>query len=124
MTRADTAAGANVLQKGYSVGGASQYKLQVDHAAGRPSCVIASRTMIYRAESAYTVADGQWHTLACQRAGNRLTLHVDGTLRATRTVPASLSIVNTEPLRIGGKGTTANNDQYAGRIDNVYVSIP
>jgi Concanavalin A-like lectin/glucanases superfamily len=123
MTRTDTADGANVLQKGYSVGGSSQYKLQVDHAAGKPSCVVAGRATIYRAESAYTVADGRWHTLACLRAGNRLTLYVDGAARATRTVPATLSIANTEPLRIGGKGTTANNDQFAGQIDNVWVSI-
>ncbi|GAA0808490.1 LamG domain-containing protein [Spirilliplanes yamanashiensis] len=123
MTRNDTASGANVLQKGYSVGGASQYKLQVDHLAGKPSCVVASRTTIYRAESRYTVADGRWHALACTRIGNRLTLYVDGAQRASRYVPTTLSIANTEPLRIGGKGTAPNNDQYAGQIDNVYVTI-
>jgi hypothetical protein len=31
--------------------------------------------------------------------------------------------VNTDPLCIGGKGTSANNDQFAGVIDDVYVSI-
>jgi hypothetical protein len=123
MTPADTADGANVLQKGYSVGGVSQYKLQVDHAAGHPSCVVAGRSTIYRAEARSTVADGRWHRLDCVRAGNKLALYVDGGLRATRTVPATLSIANTQPLRIGGKGTTTNNDQFAGQIDNVYVLI-
>ncbi len=123
MTRADTADGANVLQKGYSVGGSTQYKLQVDHAAGRPSCVVASKTAIYRVQSPYTVADGRWHGLACHRAGGTLTLYVDGVKRATRSVPASLSLVNAEPLRIGGKGVTVANDQFAGYIDNAYVVI-
>jgi hypothetical protein len=123
MTRADTADGANVLQKGYSVGGSSQYKLQVDRAAGRPSCVVASNTTIYRAEWRYTVADGRWHALVCHRAGRTLTLYVDGVKRATKAVPASLSLVNAEPLRIGGKGVAVGNDQFAGYIDNAYVVI-
>src|ERR687889_1690909 len=50
MTHADLADGANVVQKGYSVGGVSQFKLQVDHRQGHPSCVIAGRARIYRAE--------------------------------------------------------------------------
>jgi hypothetical protein len=123
MTRTDTADGANVVQKGYSLGGITQYKLQVDHAAGTPSCVIASASTIYRAESHVTVADGSWHNLVCNRTAGTLTLHVDGVLRATRKVPAALSIANTEPLRVGGKGTTVNNDQFAGQIDNVFVTI-
>ena len=43
MTHADLSDGANVMQKGYSVGGVSQFKLQVDHRQGHPSCVIASQ---------------------------------------------------------------------------------
>ncbi|HWG98955.1 MAG TPA: hypothetical protein VNV66_06450 [Pilimelia sp.] len=60
MTRRDTAPGANVLQKGYSTDGGSQYKLQVDGAAGRPSCVVAdARRTIYRVTSPVSVADGR-----------------------------------------------------------------
>jgi hypothetical protein len=34
-----------------------------------------------------------------------------------------LSIANAEPLRVGGKGTSKSNDQFAGEIDNVFIAI-
>ncbi|GGQ46265.1 LamG-like jellyroll fold domain-containing protein [Couchioplanes azureus] len=123
MTHSDLADGANVLQKGYSVGGISQFKLQVDHRAGHPSCVIAGRNRIYRAEPLVDVADGTWHQLVCTRTANRLELAVDGVRRASVPVPPRLSIANAEPLRVGGKGANKGNDQYAGLIDNVFLSI-
>jgi hypothetical protein len=123
MTHADLADGANVLQKGYSVGGGSQFKLQVDHEAGHPSCVIAGGSKIYRVEPKIDVADGVWHQLACSRNGARLTMSIDGVHAGSVAVPAALSIVNAEPLRIGGKGANARNDQYAGQIDDVFLEI-
>ncbi|GIE91746.1 LamG domain-containing protein [Actinoplanes regularis] len=124
MTHGDLADGANVVQKGYSVGGVSQFKLQVDHRQGHPSCVIAgSRDRIYRAEPRIDVADGRWHTLECNRAANSLTMLVDGTPYASVVVPPSLSIANAEPLRVGGKGPGRRNDQFAGEIDNVFLTI-
>lgn len=124
MTRDDLADGANVLQKGFSVGGISQYKLQVDHLQGRPSCVVAAGTRIYRAEPRLNIADGAWHDLACARTATRLAITVDGVERAAVPVPASVSIANAEPLRIGGKSPNKGNDQFAGEIDNVFVAIP
>ncbi|MEV4423389.1 LamG-like jellyroll fold domain-containing protein [Patulibacter sp. NPDC049589] len=124
MTHADLADGANVLQKGYSVGGVSQFKLQVDHRQGHPSCVIAGqRARIYRAEPLIDVADGTWHDLECRRTPTRLTMIVDGAPRAWVPVPAMLSIANAEPLRVGGKGPGRGNDQFAGAIDDVFVTI-
>ena len=124
MTRSDLSDGANVVQKGYSVGGGSQYKLQVDHLLGHPSCVIAGqRHWIYRAEPWIDVADGRWHTLTCTRTADRLVLTVDGVDRAWVRVPSGLSIANPEPLRVGGKGPAKGNDQFAGEIDNVFVTI-
>lgn len=123
MTSADTSSGANVVQKGYSVGGSTQFKLQVDGSAGRPSCVLASSTKIYRTVASVGVANGSWHDVVCTRNGSALTISVDGTARGSVYVPPSLSIVNAEPLRIGGKGTNPGNDQYAGRIDNVFLTV-
>jgi len=124
MTAADLADGANVVQKGYSVGGGSQYKLQVDHLRGHPSCVIAGqRQRIYRAEPWVDVADGRWHSLECTRTPDRLTMAVDGVQRAWVAVPPKLSIANPEPLRVGGKGPAKGNDQFAGEIDDVFVTI-
>ncbi|MCA2212803.1 LamG-like jellyroll fold domain-containing protein [Jidongwangia harbinensis] len=123
MTREDLADGANVVQKGYSVGGVSQFKLQVDHRQGHPSCVLAGHSRIYRAEPALDIADGTWHNVSCARTGSRLTITVDGVERASVPVPASMSIANAEPLRVGGKGPNKGNDQYAGQVDNVFLAI-
>jgi Concanavalin A-like lectin/glucanases superfamily len=124
MTHGDLADGANVVQKGYSVGGMSQFKLQVDHRLGHPSCVIAGqRAGIYRAEPMLDVADGTWHDIRCTRVVNRLMLSVDGVERASVAIPPALSIANAEPLRVGGKGPNKGNDQFAGEIDNVFLSI-
>jgi hypothetical protein len=124
MTHADLADGANVVQKGYSVGGVSQFKLQVDHRQGHPSCVITgNRSRIYRAETRLDVADGTWHDLTCIRSSARLTTVVDGIARAWVALPVGLSIANAEPLRVGGKGPGRGNDQFAGEIDNVFLTI-
>jgi hypothetical protein len=123
MVPADLADGANVVQKGYSVGRVSQFKLQVDHKQGRPSCVIASRKRIYRVEPMVDVADGAWHNVTCVRARIGLSIIVDGVRLASVPVPPNVSIANAEPLRIGGKGTNNANDQYAGQIDNVFLTI-
>ncbi|GIF11585.1 laminin G domain-containing protein [Actinoplanes teichomyceticus] len=124
MTHGDLADGANVLQKGYSVGGVSQFKLQVDHRQGHPSCVIAGNpARIYRAEPRIDVADGRWHDLECNRTENRLVMLVDGVPSAAVPVPPTLSVANAEPLRVGGKGPGRGNDQFAGEIDNVFLDI-
>jgi hypothetical protein len=123
MSPEDTAAGANVVQQGYSTGG--QFKLQVDGTAGRPSCAVVGSgpTGIYLAVADVTVADGRWHTVDCTRDGATLRIAVDGTPRGSVPVPARLSIVSDEPLRIGGKGLRGDNDQFAGTLDDVYVRI-
>jgi hypothetical protein len=122
LTADETGPGANVLQKGFSVGGGSQFKLQVDGAAGRPSCVLSSGRDIYRLTSKVGVADGRWHRITCTRIGGRLSIDVDGRA-VSRRIPEALSIRNDEPLRVGGKGAGPNNDQFAGRIDDVFVNL-
>jgi len=120
----ETTKGANVIQKGFSQGD-SQYKLQIDGAEGRPSCVLvgAGSTQINVAQSSVSVADGQWHVIECSRSGATLTIVVDGVTRGQINVPIDLSIVNKEPLRIGGKGISPNNDQFTGSIDDAFVII-
>ncbi|HET9517846.1 MAG TPA: LamG-like jellyroll fold domain-containing protein [Actinoplanes sp.] len=119
-----TAAGENILQKGYSsVGG--QYKLQVDGAQGKPSCVMSDQasTTTYLARSTQTIADGAWHKLECRRAGTALSLFVDDVQRARVTVPAGLSVNTTQPLSLGGKGLGDNNDQFHGVLDDAWVAV-
>jgi hypothetical protein len=124
LTASETSSGENVLQKGFSHGH-SQFKLQVDGAGGQPSCVLVgtSSPQIYVVTANVSVADGQWHTVECVRTGGSLTVFVDGADSGQAGIPAELSIVNNDPLRIGGKGISPNNDQFHGALDDVFVSI-
>jgi hypothetical protein len=124
LAATETSNGENVLQKGFSHGH-SQFKLQIDGSGGQPSCVLVgtSSPRIHVVTAGASVADGQWHTVECARVGTALTVFVDGAAAGRADVPAGLSIVNNDPLRIGGKGTSANNDQFHGALDDVFVSI-
>ncbi|WP_229076121.1 LamG-like jellyroll fold domain-containing protein [Actinoplanes sp. DH11] len=119
-----TSPGQNVLQKGYARSN-SQYKLQIDGAAGRPSCVLVDvrRPTIRMVRSAIGTADGRWHRIRCERTGGRLDIYVDGVRHGSTTVPASLSVSNDRPLSIGAKGAYRDNDQFNGILDNVWVRI-
>ncbi len=120
----ETGAGENIVQKGYSTAG-GQYKLQVDGVSGKPSCVMSDRTAttIHIARSRASIADGGWHTLECRRSGPTLSIVADGRVAASVAVPATLSVVTTQPLSIGGKGVGADNDQFHGTVDDVWVRI-
>lgn len=121
-----TTDGENLVQKGRSTQG-TQFKLQVDHYAGLPSCVVAGTVFgvnrIYIAEWHSSIADGAWHKLDCVRRGSGLALFVDGEMRAGTVIPSQLSIVNPDPLRLGGKGIGPWNDQFHGLLDDVYVTV-
>lgn len=117
-----TSKGQNILQKGYSTEG-SQYKLQVDGRSGHPSCALVAGTTIHLVLATVSVADGLWHTVECRRDSASLTVHVDRVARGTITVPAELSVVNTEPLSLGGKSAFGDNDQFHGELDDVWLAV-
>jgi hypothetical protein len=124
LTPAETSKGQNVVQKGYSKT-SSQYKLQIDGAAGQPSCVLVDvrRPGIRMVRSSVSAADGRWHSVRCERIATRFDIYVDGVLRGRTQVPASLAVANNRPLSIGGKGAYRDNDQFNGALDNVWVKI-
>ncbi|GAB1692877.1 hypothetical protein KRM28CT15_46800 [Krasilnikovia sp. M28-CT-15] len=115
--------GQNILQKGYSTGG-GQYKLQADKLTGRPRCALtgAASPTTYPAKSSITIADGAWHTLECRRTSTELRILVDGQVTGSTTVPADLTIDNTAPLVLGGKGLADNNSQYHGALDDTWIA--
>ena len=119
-----TSKGQNVLQKGYSTT-SSQYKLQVDGRAGRPSCAVVDNRnpAIQLVRSTVSIADGGWHVVECERVGAVLRILVDGVTRGARPIPLALAITNNEPLAIGGKGAYRDNDQFQGALDDVWVRI-
>ncbi|WP_433361972.1 LamG-like jellyroll fold domain-containing protein [Actinoplanes sp. CA-142083] len=124
LAPAETASGENILQKGYSTGG-GQYKLQVDGVSGKPSCGMggASETAVHIARSRQSIADGKWHTLECRRTGPTLAILVDGLVQASEAVPEDLAVTSAQPFSIGGKGVGADNDQFHGSVDDIWIHI-
>jgi hypothetical protein len=124
LAAAETASGENILQKGYSTGG-GQYKLQVDGVSGKPSCGMGGKDekAVHLARSRQSIADGNWHTLECRRTGPTLSILVDGQTQASVAVPETLSVVSSQPFSIGGKGVGADNDQFHGSVDDVWIHI-
>ncbi|GAA3351100.1 hypothetical protein GCM10020358_79580 [Amorphoplanes nipponensis] len=123
LSPSQTSKGQNVVQKGYSAT-SSQYKLQVDGAAGRASCVlVGARPGIKLITSTVSVADGTWHTVECRRTARALTVLVDGAVRGNRAIQPGLSVANDRPLSIGGKGAYSDNDQFQGTLDDVWVRV-
>ena len=124
LAPAETSSGENVLQKGYSTGG-GQYKLQVDGISGKPSCGMSDKdaTKLYLARSRTSIADGSWHSVECRRTGPTLSILVDDQMQASIAIPPTLSVVSTQPFSIGGKGAGANNDQFHGSVDDVWIHI-
>ena len=124
LTPAETASGENVMQKGYSTGG-GQYKLQVDGVSGKPSCGMTDKdaTKLYLVRSRTSIADGSWHSVECRRTGPTLSILVDGKMQAGTAIPATLSVASARPFSVGGKGAGANNDQFHGSLDDVWISI-
>ncbi|MBB2941039.1 hypothetical protein FB565_000743 [Actinoplanes lutulentus] len=117
-----TSKGQNILQKGYSTEG-SQYKLQIDGKSGHPSCALVSGSTIHLVLADVSVADDQWHTIECRRNGVNLAVYVDQAAHGSVTVPAGLSVVNDEPLSLGGKSAFGNNDQFHGMLDDAWIAV-
>jgi hypothetical protein len=122
VSPAQLSGSANVMQKGVTTT-ESQWKLQIGATHGKAQCVVVGRGSAtpYVARSTVGVADARWHRVLCQRAGTALNVYVDGVLRGRTAVPATLSIANTMPLRIGGPNFNASSDMYHGFLDDVYA---
>jgi Laminin G domain len=111
----------NVVQKGYHDEPGGQYKLQVD--AGVPSCVVAGSAGRVMIAATTSVADRGWHRLTCRRTPSGVVLVVDGQVVASSGDPTG-DLSSAAPVRVGGKDvTSAENDQFHGRLDEVFVRI-
>ncbi|BBH71291.1 hypothetical protein ACTI_79760 [Actinoplanes sp. OR16] len=124
VTPAQLSGNANVMQKGVANSG-SQWKLQISGKAGRAQCVLVAQGtgQKFTATSARPVADGGWHRVVCERSGPVLNVSVDGVPGARVAIPATLSVDNAMPLRIGGPNLQTGGDMYHGQIDDIYVQL-
>jgi hypothetical protein len=115
---------SNIMQKGTSATG-SQWKMQLGQKMGRAQCLVigVGSPTVYMAHSTAPITDGAWHKIVCQRSGTTLAIFVDGAQQGTTTIPATLSISNTMPLRIGGPNFNTSSDMYHGLLDDVYAEL-
>lgn len=111
----------NVMQKGYYKQSGGQWKIQLDQ--GRPSCRVSGDAGALLVRSDTSVADGQWHRLACVRSYHSLVLKVDGTEVASATGTTG-KVANSSVIRIGAKKLgTGRVDQFHGRLDVPFLTV-
>lgn len=123
----ETADGQNIIQKGTYGAAGGQWKLQVDKASAKPSCIVSGpRNGTYHrvvVRSPTTIADNAWHKVTCRRTNTSVSLSIDGTVRATVTMTA-VTVATSAAITIGGKSVTSyDNDQFQGRLDNVFMQL-
>ncbi|MCP3916829.1 MAG: LamG domain-containing protein [bacterium] len=120
--------GALVWKQGIGgLPGVPNYAIGVRKETGLPIFAIKDLFGSVAALGPSMLNDGVAHELLAVRSGNRLTLHVDGILCATNTLPASFgSSNNNNDLVIGGRtltggGCTFLTDDFEGLIDEVCI---
>jgi hypothetical protein len=117
--------GSNLYQKGLST--TSQWKLQLDNpTTGAPSCVIreAAGANVVLVLSSVGVADGTWHKVSCQRTSTTFQILVDSVVRGSTPLASTYSVnPSGQKVTVGAKSAGKNNDQFHGRLDDVYFNI-
>ncbi|GAA1594591.1 hypothetical protein GCM10009789_55800 [Kribbella sancticallisti] len=116
--------GSNIFQKGAS--NTSQWKLQLDDAGGKPSCVVreAGGANALKVTALTGVADGNWHKVSCQRTATTLQILIDNNYSNSGLLASTFVIDPTGmPATVGARSTGTNGDQYHGRLDDVYFNI-
>ncbi len=119
-----TTTGSNIVQKGRFGTDGGQWKLQVDSAEGEPSCVVrgdeqGAEPLVVR--STVSISDSQWHRVVCRRDADGITISVDGSEDEKHGTTGS--VTNDSPLRVGAPGVSEGDDQFHGRIDDVYLLV-
>ncbi|AEV86203.1 hypothetical protein ACWT_5186 [Actinoplanes sp. SE50] len=124
VTQAQLHGKANIMQKGLA-GADSVWKMQLTGKNGRAVCIMTGKgsAQTFSAISSKPLADGTWHKVVCERTPTSLGISVDGTAGSHVTIPATLSVDNTMPLRIGGPNFGATSDMYHGQLDDVYIQV-
>jgi hypothetical protein len=131
-----SAPNTNLIQKGQANQKGGFWKLEIHNS--RPTCHFTDANRVTRAigfkkstNPAANVADGDWHTLRCERTttGVRLTIDygepgaISNFLRG-----ANGRVDNARPLALGGKvdcnGSSITCDYYAGAVDWLTIEKP
>jgi hypothetical protein len=117
----------NIIQKGQ--GGAAGGYFKIENPKGKIKCVFRGRApngdwRRKQVQSPTALNDNQWHTMRCEREGNKLRLYIDGALVKTANGSTG-TIWNNQPISIGGKKNCnqvkTTCDYFTGHID--YIKI-
>jgi hypothetical protein len=116
-----TTTGSNIVQQGRFGTAGGQWKLQVDTEAGEPSCVVRSGARVLSVRSSVSIADSTWHRVVCRRDDDGVSIQVDEAVDGTPGRTGS--VTNSWPIRIGSPGVGDGDDQFHGRVDDVFLRI-
>ena len=117
----ETTTGSNIVQKGRFGTEGGQWKLQVDTADGRPSCVVRGDQQLVVVRSSVSIADDRWHQVSCTRDAAGVEIAVDG--QVTREEGAVGVVSSEADVRIGSSGLAQEDDQFHGALDDVFLRI-
>lgn len=119
----------DILRKGLSTDSGGDYKVELIRSNGKAKafCVIRDGNGKQAALTGKTnLADGNLHTITCERTGTTLKLKVDSLSTLKKKGIAVRSVDNAASLVIGAKsadGGGVENDWYVGTIRSASVAI-
>ena len=113
--------GSNIMQKGRFATEGGLWKLQVDNEKGLPGCVFRSGEDLVKVRSTVSIADSEWHRVECRRDSTGVSISVDDAV--DRVDETTGSVKNDWPIRIGSPGVGDLDDQFHGRLDDVFLKI-
>ena len=124
-----TTVSANMIQKGQALTPGGYFKLELS--GGRAFCLFTSRDGQgnlrgqQAVRSSRALNNGAWHTLRCEKTGDRVTMTVDGSTVLRSPGGPIGPIANSVPLSIGGKSQcnqeSVDCDYFSGHIDWVRI---
>jgi hypothetical protein len=120
----------DLLRKGTSSTAGGEYKLEIvySNGIGKAFCLVKDDSKVVASVKGTTnVADGQPHTLTCQKTSTGVTLLVSGQAARTKVVSGGLgAVLSSAPLTIGVKTpsvTGVGGDFYSGTMLGASLSL-
>jgi hypothetical protein len=114
----------NIIQKGQALTNGGMWKIEIED--GRAKCLFrgaAGRAGIGSPANP-SLADGEWHTVRCERRRRSVRITVDGGAPRS-TAHRTGRIANTKPVVIGGKlecnPPNTSCQYYVGMLDRVVI---
>jgi Concanavalin A-like lectin/glucanases superfamily len=110
-----------------SAKGTPQYKIELFPHSGKSQaqCIVVGSQNRITLPGGPSLSDGAWHTITCTKTSNQVTLTIDGSVVASKSIAiGSITHKSGTPFSIGYKPSSGDGaDFYHGKMKNVSVSI-